>query len=247
MKTGDFKAQTKQKLAERAGFICSNPSCYRVTIGPCVNNPHSSTKVGEAAHICAASPGGPRYDMSQTEAQRRGIDNGIWLCPSCASLIDKNGGIDYPAPDLKRWKKDHETLINLCLEGNRRVVFSLAIVDPNRSDVRSLVKFLEQRGALFQPFQNENHLYVIDSIAEIRTFLTQLLARVEEGSRIAIIVESLNRACRHFMNTTSKTAPEKEVLYALGALRKMFGVNLKDIQDSFSVKITGPLADFIPK
>jgi hypothetical protein len=32
-------------------------------------------------------------------------------------MIDKNGGLDYPADYLKKWKKDHEALIKQCLEG----------------------------------------------------------------------------------------------------------------------------------
>jgi hypothetical protein len=46
--------------------------------------------VGVAAHITAASAGGPRYNPELSPEQRRHIDNGIWLCQNCAKLIDSD-------------------------------------------------------------------------------------------------------------------------------------------------------------
>jgi hypothetical protein len=64
--------------------------------------------VGEAAHIRAASPGGPRFDQGQDDAERHSIENAIWLCAACADLIDKNGGADHPVKKLLDWKRDAE-------------------------------------------------------------------------------------------------------------------------------------------
>jgi hypothetical protein len=46
--------------------------------------------IGEAAHISAAAPGGPRFDGSMTPEQRRHCDNGIWMCSNHAFLIDED-------------------------------------------------------------------------------------------------------------------------------------------------------------
>ena len=83
----NFKFLIKQKLAERAGYICSNPSCNRLTVGPSENDINISIKTGVASHICAASPGGARYDISQSRPERESINNGIWLCGSCSLLL----------------------------------------------------------------------------------------------------------------------------------------------------------------
>jgi len=40
------------------------------------------------AHICAASPGGRRYDETMTFEARAGIGNGIWLCANHGRLVD---------------------------------------------------------------------------------------------------------------------------------------------------------------
>lgn len=83
----DFTKSTKEKLAKRVGYHCSN--CNKLTSGPGEASDGVSL-IGVAAHICAASKGGPRYDGHMTSAERSSIDNGIWLCQNCARLIDTN-------------------------------------------------------------------------------------------------------------------------------------------------------------
>lgn len=111
----DFSSGTKDKLARRVGFRCSNPDCTNFTSGP-HSDPNKSINLGIAAHICAAAEGGPRYDSNMTPEQRRSIDNGIWLCCFCAYLIDKDTSA-YPKERLHQWKSIAEAqqaqLINL--------------------------------------------------------------------------------------------------------------------------------------
>lgn len=101
-----FKIRTIETLAKRVGYLCSNPTCRKLTIGA-NENLEKSTSIGIAAHITAASIGGPRYDGNFTPAQRSHIDNGIWLCSNCASLIDKDE-MKYSVELLKMWKQDAE-------------------------------------------------------------------------------------------------------------------------------------------
>ncbi|WGR95801.1 hypothetical protein MTX26_08925 [Bradyrhizobium sp. ISRA443] len=64
--------------------------------------------IGVAAHIRAAAPGGPRFDASQTPAERSSIRNALWLCGSCSILIDKNAGLDFSIHELEEWKSRAE-------------------------------------------------------------------------------------------------------------------------------------------
>lgn len=242
----DFKPEIKNKLAERAANICSNPSCNQITIGPDNSNPLKSTKVGIASHICAASPGGPRYDMSQTPAVRRSISNGIWLCGTCSILIDKNNGYDYPADHLRKWKADHEKLIKECLEGSKRVMFSFRTQTDQSLTCRKIVKFLEQRGALFMDLKYEVPMYVFDSAKEIRTFLTQIQSEVLPDSPLEVMVDSMNHACRHFMNTTNSNMSMTEMAYSLGAMRKIIGLNLLDMEKVYNINLTGQIRNILP-
>ena len=102
----DFSKPTIEILGKRVGFLCSNPSCRRHTVGP-NEDPLKSTIIGIAAHITAASRNGPRYDSSLTENQRKHIDNGLWLCGNCSILVDRNE-THYSVQLLKAWKQEAE-------------------------------------------------------------------------------------------------------------------------------------------
>lgn len=117
-KRDDFTKATIDILAKRVGYLCSNPDCRKHTIGP-NDNPEKSTTIGIAAHITAASPDGPRYNVMFSPAQRTHIDNGIWLCSNCATLIDKDE-IKFPVPLLEQWKRDAENELLEHLLGKRQ-------------------------------------------------------------------------------------------------------------------------------
>jgi len=162
-------------------------------------------------------------------------------------LIDKNDGVDYPTPDLRKWKKDHEKLIKECLEGGKRLMFQFLTQQPKDAEIgRKIVKFLEQKGSLFMHIQYEVPQYVFESVKEIRTFLTTIQTQIEPESPLEIIVDSINHACRHFMNTTNWNMTNKEIAYGLYATRKIIGINLKDLEQKYNLKIDKPLADIMP-
>jgi hypothetical protein len=104
----DFLQKVVRILAMRASYICSNPGCRYLTLGPSPSDPEKIIFLGVGAHITAASPGGPRYDATLTSRQRSSIENGIFLCQACAAMIDKNGGRDFGIEILRRWKSEHE-------------------------------------------------------------------------------------------------------------------------------------------
>lgn len=103
----NFSKQAVRALAGRVGFRCSFPGCGLMTIGPKIRSDGETVLVGEACHIQAASPGGPRYDPLMTPEERGSISNGIWLCRQHARLIDADEG-NYSAETLHRWKSAAE-------------------------------------------------------------------------------------------------------------------------------------------
>src|SRR5262245_10988469 len=88
-RTDDFTEPTKDELAKRVAGRCSRPQCRAQTSGP-RTNPDKSVNIGVAAHITAASKGGPRYDKRLSSEERKAAANGIWLCQNCAKLIDND-------------------------------------------------------------------------------------------------------------------------------------------------------------
>jgi hypothetical protein len=93
-------------LAKRVGHRCSNPGCRQATTGP-QENPSKAINIGVAAHIAAASPGGPRFDPTMSSEDRAAPSNGIWLCQTCGKLVD-NDPVRYPSALLNYWKATAE-------------------------------------------------------------------------------------------------------------------------------------------
>ena len=111
----DFTQSTKQAVAKRVAYRCSNPTCHAQTIGP-----HSEStrfvNIGVASHITAASPGGPRFDGRLSQAERSAGDNCIWLCQLCAKLIDSDEA-QYTIKTIGGWKLATEQRTTRALVG----------------------------------------------------------------------------------------------------------------------------------
>ena len=84
----EFTKATKETLAKRVNYFCSNPECRRLTSGP-HSDPDKSSVIGVAAHITAAASGtgAKRYDKTLSPEERKDIKNGIWLCQNCHKKI----------------------------------------------------------------------------------------------------------------------------------------------------------------
>jgi hypothetical protein len=102
----DFPAKVRTLLAQRVGWLCSNPDCQRSTIGPRMGEP-GANNVGVAAHIKAASPGFARWDSTQTREERKSFHNGIWLCQTHAHQIDHDEE-HFTVALLEKWKAEAE-------------------------------------------------------------------------------------------------------------------------------------------
>jgi len=112
----NFTPATKRILAGRAAYKCCYPGCNHVTIGPSTAS-NRVTNLGKAAHIHAASPGGPRYIPEMSKEERISLANGIWMCPTHADMIDADY-TNYAAETLRLWKEyaekeAHRLLMNL--------------------------------------------------------------------------------------------------------------------------------------
>ena len=138
-KRDDFSETTKRQMALRVGCCCSFPDCNVATVGPSYERKDKVSNVGVAAHICAAAPGGKRYNPNMTSDERKSIDNGIWLCQTHAKLIDTDE-TTYTVELLKEWKKQAEELAAKRIADGR---FLKNYFDTNDNDITSLTDFLD--------------------------------------------------------------------------------------------------------
>ena len=93
--------RTYRLLFAKSGNRCAYPGCPTpITDG--------TSLVGEAAHIKAESPNGPRYDPAQTQEERRSFENLILLCSIHHKVIDDHEA-SYPVETLTQMKRHHES------------------------------------------------------------------------------------------------------------------------------------------
>jgi len=133
----EFTAETKRQLAQRAGYRCSHPECRRPTSGPQMGG-DGVVSIGEAAHITAAAPGpgAARYDATLSSEERRGFNNGIWMCGVHAKLID-NDEKQYTVALLRNWKAKAEDAAFQEITTGR---LSLPVPAPEQLDPEVLAK-----------------------------------------------------------------------------------------------------------
>jgi hypothetical protein len=102
----DFPEGVRRVLAERVSYRCSHPECRALTSGPHTES-DKRVSVGVAAHITAAAKGGPRYNPNLTQEERRAPDNGIWMCQTHGTLVDRDH-VRFPELTLREWKAQAE-------------------------------------------------------------------------------------------------------------------------------------------
>ena len=129
----EFPKRVKDTVASRMGFHCSR--CDATTAGP-KSEPSSAVNVGVAAHISAAAAGGPRYNELLSPAERASIKNAIWMCQTCAKLIDSDP-VRFTEGVLMRMKRDAE------LKAKRRLGKPPAHPDHGPND-REIIRFFVQ-------------------------------------------------------------------------------------------------------
>lgn len=173
----DFNEEVKRAIAARVAHRCSNPSCHSITSGPQVD-PSKAVNLGVAAHITAASSGGPRFNRALTSNQRKHADNAIWLCQNCAKLID-NDKDRFTEQTLREWKQrtEAETLGSVgkpshSLTNERSLVpesFFLGPVTDNLPEAREIAASMNL--PIFMVIFDDNHPTKSKSIYSLGYFL----------------------------------------------------------------------------
>lgn len=243
MAAPDFSQQTKDLIAYRSAHICANPDCNRLTIAPSIADSFSKIKIGEAAHIHDARKKTIRW-KKMSDIARAKPENGIWLCASCHTLIDKNKGQDFKAVMLKQWKSEHEDLIFHILKRHQSPLPLLRRLSNDAKLAQEIVDLLGGKGVFFMPHNSEPYDYVIDSLKEVRTELNRIGKRIDFEKRLRATNNAIKAALRDFMNYTSKDS-----VYSashMDVMRDKVGICLKELRDEFDCSVSGQITSIIP-
>lgn len=238
-----FKPKIAEIIAFRSAYICSNPECNTLTIGPSINDPKLKSKKGEAAHIYGEKPSAARYE-DRAPVNVDEVENGIWLCASCHTLIDKNRGVDYEAKTLFEWKEDHEATISTLLRTHKSPLPLIARQSRNRKIAQNIVDHISSKGAYFQHSSIEDPLLVISSIDQTRKYIQREIRDIDSDKRLKEICRLIQDANRELMNELSKDTTLLDTY--LTVLRKRVGIQLKRLRDEIGCDVSGHITSIIP-
>jgi hypothetical protein len=253
----NFSEATKRTLATRAAHFCSNPSCLKLTAGP-HSDPAKSLTTGHAAHIHAAAPKGPRYDSKQTPAQRKAIENGIWLCRECGDIVDKDDS-PHPASLLTQWKQDHEALISeVRTKGYAKSLVLLQSRHQEPAVAKKIVAVMEDRRALWVAFDAEFPDRVRGSLDHLRSVLVALRSELVDDSPLDQILLSLTKTIHTFFNSVERfdlarlrcdsNDPDwRHFRDALATLRKAIGLQIFNLATAYGIKASPDLQSILPQ
>lgn len=252
----DFKAKVKATLALRAAHFCSNPRCLKLTIGP-HSDPKKSLKSGHAAHIHAASKGGPRYDPSQTVTERTSIENGLWLCRECGIIVDGDESNHTPE-QLRRWRSDHEIMMTeIRTEGYSS---SLALLQSGRMEpqiAKKIVSAMTDRRSLWVTFDAESPERVRQSLDELRSRFSAIRGDLLDGTALDQVLLSLTSTILKFFDTMESidlrtlvcSSNDPDWLHfndALATLRKTVGRQIADLASAYHLTLSTDLQSIAP-
>jgi len=226
-----FDRPVAEMAAFRAAYICSNPECNCLTAGPALSKPGLKTKIGEAAHIVGEGATSARH---RADVDVAALDNAIWLCASCHTIIDKNNGDGYPETHLRNWKKAHEKMVGMLVRSHRTpfpVLIQKTLHGSIAQDVADLIAF---RGAFTAGEFFEFDQHVFTSIDTFKVALLAELQKIAGDIRLRKIINDLANGAKKFLNATSTelVAPWPH----LQVLRDVVALGVRELEEHYDVE-----------
>ncbi len=140
------------------------------------------------------------------------------------------------------------------LTGISTPVFGISWTPPetDREIVRKLITFLEDRRALYNPYDREFPPWVTQSVLEIRKELTDTLKIIGDNPEISPHLRAMRAACRKFMDSTAQPGKHYHPFFndfdfiALGEMRATFGIHIAQLCVKYGIDIEGDLETILP-
>jgi len=122
--------------------------------------------------------------------------------------------------------------------------------ESERDIVRKLMTFLEDRRALYNPYNIETPMWVVESVLEIRNKITGVLGTLDENSGISPHLRAMRAACRKFMDEVGEEkrgwrSYDPMFFTALGEMRAVFGIHIAQLCVKYGIDIEGDIATIV--
>jgi len=120
-----------------------------------------------------------------------------------------------------------------------------------KDKAKRLLVFLEDRRALYHPYDMEVGDYVVESILEIRERLTEDLEEVSKSSILGEGLTAMRSACRRFLDNIQKPRGRRhwlgpDFINGLGELRALFGIHVARLACAYDLTAEKELASILP-
>ncbi|HEY9906932.1 MAG TPA: hypothetical protein V6D18_04915 [Thermosynechococcaceae cyanobacterium] len=167
-------------LLARSGNRCAFPGCSHSVVN------EKNKLVAQLCHIEAVAPGGQRYNDNQTDEERNGYDNLLFLC--YGHHVETDDTSEYPVQRLREIKYEHESQF---VESPFEIDMSVAYIlkeemEAYWSDVEELHTFSHRFDELKVPV-NSKALFK-ELFADVRELLSEMsnlcdLMRIRDRQR----------------------------------------------------------------
>ncbi len=209
-KRDDFTLRTKRVIASKVGYKCSMPNCRKSTLIP--NSAHDDfLTLGDAAHISAASEGGPRYNPKITPEQRKHESNGIWLCKECAYIVDHDKEELYNTQTLLNFKRYAEKKAKL--ESRNKE-------DDIEQIIEDITVAMEKLGQFIEEESNLDDSFIFDSTSDFHTrvkeeHVLRKKTRVKYIREVSPFIQDVISKCRNILGETDEVIKEIDNFHML--------------------------------
>jgi hypothetical protein len=146
------------------------------------------------------------------------------------------------------------TQIAKSLTGFSTPIFGISWNPPqtDRDIVRKIITFLEDRRALYNPYDIEMPEYVARSIIEIRKELTDFLKSIGDNPEISPHLRAMRASCRKYLNGVGGQSRQRyhfrdfDIFATLGELRAFIGIHIAQLAVKYGIDVEDELASIFP-
>ena len=127
--------------------------------------------------------------------------------------------------------------------------------EPDRKVAQRVITFLEDRRVLFSPSEVEVPSHCVESVLQIRQYLTHELQGTDRDAPLSATLRALRAACRKFLDTVGPIDHHGVIghgyqdwvfISALGELRGSFGIHVATMAASYGLDVEDELASILP-
>lgn len=122
---------------------------------------------------------------------------------------------------------------------------------------RRVITYLEDRRVLYNPYTMEEPRHCIESVLQIRQFLTSELSNLSHDEGLTQNLRAMRAACRKFLDTVHEGDGRRHfgwdhgfdnwvINNALGELRGIIGIHVAALAAQHGLDVDGELASILP-